>query len=150
MAAFAAVTLIGVAFGDMVSLFVGVGLSLISFNELRGGRMIRRFDAAGAVVLGWNQIALGGLIVAYALWSMAATLHSPALAQVGSTGDPDIDRTLSGLNSMVAYGVYGTIAVAGVVGPGLTALYYFSRARLVRSVVEQTQPWVLEAIKAAA
>jgi hypothetical protein len=36
----------------------------------------------------------------------------------------------------------------GVVAPGLTALYYFSRARLIRTVLAQTPPWVVDAMRA--
>jgi hypothetical protein len=150
MAVFAACTLVGAAFGDMVSLVLGVALGVITFNELRGGRLLKAFRPGGAKLLGWNQLALGVVVVAYASWSMVATLRSPALAQVGSTGDPDMDRTLAGLQGVLAYGVYGTIAVIGAVVPALTAWYYFSRGRLIRAMVAQTSPWVLEAIRAAA
>jgi hypothetical protein len=147
MAVFAAGTLAAAAFGDMVSLALGIGLSVITYNELRGARLLRQFRPGGAKLLGYNQLALGVLIVAYAGWSMGATLRSPALASVGSTGDPDMDRMISGLTGVIAYGVYGTIAVLGVIVPGLTAWYYFSRGRLVRAMVERTPAWVIETMR---
>ena len=148
MAVFAAGTLVGAAFGDMVSLVLGVGLSLITYNELRGARLLRQLRPGGARVLGYNQLALGVLIVAYAGWSLVTTLRSPALASVGSTGDPEMDQMISGLTGVIAYGVYGTIGVLGAIVPGLTSWYYFSRGRLVRAMIGQTPAWVVETIRA--
>lgn len=151
MAVFAGFTLIGVAFGSMTSLVVGIALAAIAWNELRGGAMLKRLDARGARRLGFNQLTLGVLIVAYAAWSLHRALATPALASIGgSTGDPDIDALVTDLASTVAYGLYGTIAAAGVIVPGLTAWYYFSRGRVVREMRRRTPQWVIETLRAAA
>lgn len=151
MAFFALVTLMPVLFGDFVSLVLGIGLSVVAFNELRGAAMLKRLDANGAKLLGWNQIGLGGLIVLYALWSLVGAMRAPALAAAGgSTGDPGMDQMLSRLTTTLNYTVYGTMAALGVVAPGLTAWYYFTRGRLVREVVAQTPGWVIDAMRATA
>jgi hypothetical protein len=151
LAFFAFVTLLGALFGDITSLIMGLALVALAFNELRGGKMIARFDPRGARVLGINQLVLGAVIVAYAAWSFHAAMKNPALAQLGgTTGDPDIDATVQSISDLAAYGLYGTLAVVGFIGCGLTALYYFTRAGVVRSVVAETPAWVLDTIRAAA
>src|SRR5512145_3111917 len=67
---FAVITLLSALFGDLAALLMGIGLSITSYNEIRGGMMLRRLDADGAIRLLYNQIALGVLIVAYSAWSL--------------------------------------------------------------------------------
>lgn len=152
LAIFAVITLIGAAFGDVTSLVMGAALGGLAFNELRGGRMIARFDAKGASVLGGNQLMLGAAIVAYSGWSLYSATKDPALARLagGSTGDADVDATVQSIANFATYGLYGTLAVGGVVGCGLTALYYYTRARIVRQLIEETPTWVLDTMRAAA
>lgn len=150
MAAFAPLTLLGVLFGSTVALVLALALRVLAWNELAGGAMLRRFDPRGPRRLGFNQIALGALIVAYSAWSLAKALNNPTLASVGgSTGDPEMDAMIAGLSEMVAWGVYTTMAGAGVLIPGLTAWYYFSRGRLVRDLLARTPDWVVATLRAA-
>jgi hypothetical protein len=148
MAAFALVTALMVVFGDVTGLVLGVLLGAIAFNELRGAAMLRRFEARGARVLGWNQVGLGVLICAYSAWSLVSAINSPALAAMsGSTGDPDVDAMVGQITGLVTYGLYGTMFVVGVIVPGLTALYYFTRGRHVRAFVSRTPAWVVDAMR---
>lgn len=150
MALFAMMTLVGALFGDIAALVLGVGLSLIAYNELRGGAMLRRFEPAGAKRLALNQLALGVLLVGYASWSLFKQLQTPMLAAAGgSTGDAELDAMVEGIGGMVAYGLYGTIGIVGIIVPGLTAWYYFTRGRLVREMLERTPAWVIETLRAA-
>jgi hypothetical protein len=149
LAAFAGLTALGALFGDLVALALGGALGALAYNELRGSAMLRRLEPRGARILGYNQIALGALIVAYSAWSLVAALGSPALASLGgATGDPQTDAMLSSLTGMMTYGLYGTLGAVGLIVPGLTALYYFTRARVVRTVLAQTPPWVIDAMRA--
>ncbi len=150
MAIFAGITFLGVLFGDMTSLVVAASLVAVACNELRGGAMVRRFEPRGARVLGYNQFFLGAIIVGYAGWSILAVLRDPMLkAAGGSTGDPKIDQMVSELTTLVTYGLYGGMALVGIVAPALTAWYYFSRERLIRAMTEQTPAWVIETLRAA-
>lgn len=152
LAIFAVITMMGAVFGDVTSLVMGVALGALAFNELRGGKMIARYDAAGARVLGFNQLILGFVIVLYSGWSLYAASKTPMLSQLegGTTGDAQIDATVQSISDFATYGLYGTLAGAGFIGCGLTALYYFTRARIVRDVVAETPPWVLDTMRAAA
>jgi hypothetical protein len=68
----------------------------------------------------------------------------------GTTGDAKMDAMISRLNIALAWGIYGGVAVIGVVGPGLTAWYYFTRGKVVRAVLDQTPDWVIHTMRAAA
>lgn len=151
MAFFAAITLLGVLIDSLTSLIVSLALGAIAWNELRGGAMLRRLDPRGAARLGFNQIILGVLIVAYAAWSLSSALSTDALASFGgSTGDAQVDAMVADLSQTIAYALYASIALIGVLVPGLTAWYYFSRGPLVRTFIARTPPWVLEAMRASA
>jgi hypothetical protein len=153
MAAFAVMTLLFALTGDVAGLLTGTALGAIAFNELRGAGKIKRYDASGAMLLACNQVALGVLICAYSAWSMWSAMHNPQLQAAlnsvgGSTGDPQMDAMLSSMTNMVTYGVYGTMFVVGIIVPGLTALYYYSRGRHVREFVANTPSWVVDAMRA--
>jgi len=151
MAAFAGLTMLGVLFGSTESLVVSLALGAAAWNELRGGAMLRRLDPRGAARLGWNQVALGVLIVGYAAWSLATASPASTLeAMGGTTGDPAMDAMITDLTRTASVVLYGAVALAGTVVTGLMALYYFTRGRIVRRAVEQTQDWVVEAVRAAA
>lgn len=151
MVVFAGLTLLGALFGSVSAIIVGAVLGLVGWNELRGAGMLRRFDERGPRILGFNQIALGVLIVAYSAWSLWSGLRSPPLAALGgSTGDPEMDKLVSDLAPVVIISLYVTLGVVGVVVPGLTALYYFTRAKLIRNFQSHTPEWVIQAMRVAA
>lgn len=156
MAFFAVTTLMIGLFGDWLSLVCGVALGVIAYNEIRGAAGLKRFDPGAARLLAINQIGLGVLICGYSALSLVMAIRNPAIksamAQVGgSTGDPNMDATLAsvaGLADMAVYGLYGTLFVVGIIAPGLTALYYHSRGRLVKEFVASTPAWVIDAMRA--
>ncbi|HWB19611.1 MAG TPA: hypothetical protein VG711_04865 [Phycisphaerales bacterium] len=151
LAFFAVCTFLGVLFGDVVSLILGIALAVSAACELYGGSLLRRFNPVGAQWLGWNQIALAIMICVYAAWSLYASLHSPALAGLdGSTGDAHLDNLASQIKFIASWGVYGSLAFFGLLGPGLTAWYYFSRAKYVRELLAGTPDWVIQTLNAAA
>ena len=151
LAIFAGITMLGVIFGDLTALVLGVALGACAANELRGASMLRRLDRRAPATLGWNQVALGALIVVYAGWSLFRAIQTPALASVGgSTGDPHMDHIVTSLTTTVMYVFYSALAATGIIAPGLTALYYFTRARHIRRVLGETPVWVMDTLRAAA
>ncbi len=151
LAVFAMFTFLGVVFGSVSSLVLGVGLSVIAWNELRGAGLLRRLDMRGPRVLGFNQIALGAMIFLYAGWSLIHALSTSSLASVGgSTGDARVDAMITEMSFLISVSLYSSVAVLGVVVPGLTAWYYFSRARLLRDLRAHTPDWVVETLRIAA
>ena len=146
MLVFACISLALAFFSDWSAWAVGIGLLLVALNELRGSAMLRRADPAGSKVLGWNQLVLAALLVAYATWSLASALRQPPGASLQS-GDPQIDAMAAGITSAVTYGLYGTMAILGLLLPGLTSIYYFTRARIVRAFLADTPAWIVEIMR---
>lgn len=148
MVIFAAVTLMFAFLSDWSAWAIGIGLAVCGINELRGGALLRKMEARGASVLGWNQILLGAIIIAYALWSLKSAIGNPALKSITQgTGDPQIDAIASQLTTAVTWALYGSMAVVGLVVPGLTAIYYFTRGPLVTRFRRETPEWVVEVIR---
>ena len=52
---------------SMTVLTVGLGLAIVAWNELRGRKMLLRFDPRGPRLLGRNQLGLMALLVGYGL-----------------------------------------------------------------------------------
>jgi hypothetical protein len=157
LAIFAGLTLVGAAFGGWSEIVAGVVLGAFAANEFRGAAMLRRIDPRGARVLGINQLALAAAVVLYAAWSLwsalsgpsplAAATQDPALAGAlggGALGD------LEGLSRTISTAVYAVLALAGLLGPGLTALYYFTRAGVIHEALRDTPDWALRTLRAAA
>ena len=150
MVIFGGLTMACFVFGGLSSIVIGGVLVAIGANELRGGALVRRFDPRGARVLGWNQIVLGVLIVAYAGWKLLNTTKgSPLDAHGGSTGYASIDDMIVTMSSTITVALYVIVAGVGIVVPGLTSLYYFSRGRTIREYVERTPPWIVETLRTA-
>lgn len=147
MAVFAVLTLMGAAIGfSAAGVALGLGLGAVAAVELRGRSMLLKFNPRGAALLGYNQIALGVLLLGYAAWSLYEGLAGPVSAQL-RTGDPDTDAMVGDLARTFTVLIYGSLALFAVVAPGLTALYYFSRAGHIRRFVADTPEWVVQVLK---
>lgn len=163
MAVFAGLSLLFAFLSDWTAWAVGIGLAVIAWNELRGAGMLRRIEPRGARVLGWNQVALGFLIVAYAGWSLYSAARGNGVSALlsagagggsggmaGMIGDPQMEQMVRELTTTLTYVVYGSVAVVGVIVPGLTAIYYFTREAIVRRMIGGTPAWAIDALRAAA
>jgi hypothetical protein len=135
-----------------VGLAVTAGIAFVAYNEFRGRKRLLSFDPSGAQLLGWNQAGFLAMIIAYCLWSMftntSASITLPPelqsadmealLAQSGGIGDL-LDPGF--INKLVVYFYSGVIALSTLFQGG-TALYYFSRRRLVEEYNAETPEWV--------
>ena len=129
------------------------GIAFVAFNEFRGRKRLLNFEPSGATLLGWNQLGLLTMIVAYCAWMMqgsASFLDTSALtAELKSVNELDsgLAEMVAGYQPMIEQAVRGFYL--GVIGlsvlfQGGTALYYFSRRRLVEDFVAETPEWVRE------
>ncbi|MEZ6190535.1 MAG: hypothetical protein R3C45_04510 [Phycisphaerales bacterium] len=138
---------------SLSGLFVTIGLGVVAYNEFKGRAMLRLLDAKGARHLGYNQIALGGVIVVYCVWSLLAALFGPdAYAEVIAE-NPELGQVLGSTGELyrfIAAAVYGGAILLTVPYQALMAWYYFSRARHITNYVEQTPAWVTEFQRSAA
>ena len=137
---FAAITLV---FGltSPVAMILGIGMAIVARTEFRGLALLKRFDAGGPRLLAKNQLGFMALIVGYCCWSIYGTLYGPGpdlagLDQIlGDTGDLITDLIVI---------VYLSVIAATVVFQGLTARYYWTRARLVEEYLRDTPAWVVQ------
>ena len=144
---FAAITIL-FGFFSLSAMVLGIGMALVTWNEYRGRAMVRRFDPAGPLLLGRNQLGLMGLIIAYALWSMyqASTHPDPGLAQMDAIMGGDVSGLVADLTVLVYLAVIGITAIF----QGLLSRYYFKRIEMIKAYVRDTPAWVLDLQRAAA
>lgn len=151
--AFSALSLLFVAvsaaFGefDWAAVLLGIGLGVISWNELRGRKLLQQFDPRAPAALGWNQLALLGSIVAYAGWMLGVGLLGANPYQEMMQSEPMAAQTLGnidGLYKMLQLAVYGGLIVGTIIFQGLNAFYYFTRAGVLRGYLAETPAWVLQ------
>lgn len=152
LAVFAFLTLLFGLF-SLTSLLLGVGLGIVAYIELRGSRELRRFDETAPRRLGFNQIALGAMIVVYCAWGIWLAVAGPGpydsyLAQGGDTAD--MIAPIDSLNRSITSAFYTLLICVSVVAQGCTSLYYFTRRRHIVAYVSKTPAWVIEALRVAA
>ncbi len=137
-------------FLDITTVFITVGLSVIAYNEFRGRKGLLRFDPSSPTMLGWNQVGLMAMIVAYCVWMLITGLTSsgPFAAEVAT--NPELRDALASFRQFdhlykdLVIAVYGTVIVLTAIFQGLNALYYFTRRELVEAYVQETPEWVLD------
>jgi hypothetical protein len=152
LAFFAFITLIGGLF-SFTSLLLGVGLGIVAYLELRGSKGLRRFDETAPLRLGFNQIALGAMIVVYCGWGIWLAVAGPGpydsyLAQGGDTAEM-IEPTAQ-LHTAMTSAFYALLICVSVVAQGCAALYHFTRRRHMIAYLRETPAWVVEALRAVA
>jgi len=134
-------------FFDLKGGCVGIGLALISIREFSGMRKLKQLDPAAPRHLGWNQVALCGLIALYCGWQIYNALTGPSQYAESIATTPELASTLKPIDemiTMVTLAVYGCILVIGVALQGLTAAYYFSRHRHLQAYIDKTPRWIIE------
>ena len=132
---------------DVVATVMAGGLGIVAWNEFRGRRLLCRFDLGGPRLLGWNQLALMALLMAYCAWSIHAGLTAPDPYAREIAAHPQIAPTLGTigrLKAILTVAIYGGLVAFSLVFQGLTALYYFTRGKLVRAYLSETPAWIVE------
>ncbi len=145
--------IVGLAFGgfDGVALLMAVGLGVLGWNELRGRRLLQARRLESSRVLGWNQVALMALIVAYAVWMLANAWFGPGPYEEAVQREPQLKSMLGdieNLHRILATALYGGLILGTLVFQGLNALYYFTRAKCLREYLAETPDWVVQLVRA--
>jgi len=143
------VVMISAALGevDLIGLLVSVALGVVTWNELRGRAMVRRFELHGPTVLGWNQIALMGVIFAYCIWMIVAALIGPSELEEEIAKHPELEGYFGDLGQLqrtLTIVVYGAVILGSAIFQGLNSAYYFRSVKTMREYVVQTPQWVIE------
>ncbi len=137
------------AFGefDWVALVMGVGLGAVAWNESRGRKMLLQFNTRAPFALGFNQLAMMVLIIAYAAWMMAVGLLGPNPYEEAMQREPMLKQMLGDIGDLyktLTVIVYGSLIAATVIFQGINSLYYFTRARILRAFLAETPAWVVQ------
>jgi hypothetical protein len=129
-------------------------LALVAWNEFRGRRRMLDFDPAGATILGWNQLALLAIVLAYCGWATYSGLYGATSLDAQMETNPDLRAAVGMLGNFgdlykqILLLTYGTVAALSIVFQGGNALYYFSRRPLVEDYVAATPAWVRDVQRA--
>ncbi|MBC7772898.1 MAG: hypothetical protein H7210_10415 [Pyrinomonadaceae bacterium] len=143
----AAITMLGILFGDWTSLVLGAALLTVAVREGKFGARLALFEPGMPRALAMNQLILGLVVVVYALVQVRTAMHVSA-----ASVDPQVDAIMADFGAMVksiTIGFYLCVAVGGAAGGGLMALYYSRRTRTLSRFLAETPPWVLQAMRAA-
>lgn len=153
--AFGGLTLLGALFGSLPALLLGLAMGFCGWNELRAAAQLQRLEPRAPRRLAINQLILCACLCAYCAWNVFHALTkapSSSLAGMPGGAGSGADEILADMDSMtrgISVIVYGSAIVICMLVQGLTALYYLSRARLLRDYVAATPAWVIEIQKAA-
>src|SRR5689334_7687058 len=77
---------------DLTSMIVGLAMGAVAVVEIRGAAQLRRLDTSAPRRLGFNQILLGMLLSAYALWQIYQYLHGPSALAAVTAADPKVGK----------------------------------------------------------
>jgi len=139
-------------------LVVVAGILVVGVREWKGYGKMRRAEAGAASYLGWNQVALVGVITFYCLFQMAsfspeevksAALSPEVRSQLAAMPGmaADIDRMIERWAPYAVYGFYSLVMLVSVLAQGMTAVYYFSRRKYVETFNRQTPEWVRQVFR---
>jgi hypothetical protein len=149
---FGALTLLfGLLSFSWVGLLLGIGMGIVTFVEFRGAQRLRQLDPDAAKTLGLNQLFFGGLLIAYALYSLWGVYHDQSALLNEIKGAPEMKNLMmdaQSLAQMIGLLVYGTLIAVGLFGQGGTALYYFSRRKYIDGYLRDTPAWIVDAQRA--
>lgn len=149
IALFAAISFVVGLPTDWQNLLMGVVMGYIAFEEFRGARLLKRLDLSAPHRLGRNQIVFAALLVLYAVVSLILDANGHGLtahlkAAMKEAGGSDI-AGFDALAETATHWIYGSLITIGVLGQGGTAVYYFSRERVLREYLSVTPQWIVDA-----
>jgi hypothetical protein len=150
IAIFAGFTLIGAIFSLWAAL-LGIGMAIVAYFEFQGAERLRKLDASVAKALAINQVALGVLLLTYAVYSLLTAGREMDEIKNQMASSPEVANfmmSVQGLTQLVTWLIYGTLAAVAIFGQGGTALFYLSRRRYIEEYARQTPQWIIQAQQA--
>ena len=130
---------------------VGIGMAIVAWVEFRGIERLRRLDPDATRSLALNQFFFGGVLLAYAVYSLWSIYHSPnqLFGGVMSSSDASmLGMDVQKMARLIGWTIYGTLALVAITVQGGTALFYLSRRKHIEAYVTQTPQWILDAQRA--
>ncbi len=139
--------IVGLGSFSLVGVLLGAGMSYVAYSEFMNASKLRKLDLESPKKLAINQVVLGSLLMAYAIY-MLLTSHADLsqysdLAEVGQMGAKMADD-LNRISTLVFRLVYFCLIAVAIFAQGGTALFYLSREKYLRIYLEHTPPWIIE------
>jgi hypothetical protein len=141
------------ALGNTPLLIFAVLLGAIGTRELTLRRRLLRFVPKTTRKLALNQLMLGALLSAYAVWMMIKSATSEGMIASKLSSDPmlqsapELSGALDGLaelERLAMVGIYLLMIVVAIVVQGGSALYYIIKGRALARFCARTPKWVLD------
>ena len=128
-------------------LLMGLALTAIAWNELRGAKRLRVLDPTGAQILGSNQLILALVIALYCAVKVAQAdaAPEPSLKEIEDAAGFPAELVVQ-LTQLI-YG--GTAVIVGVVQV-LLARYHFGAKGRIETFRRDTPGWILALLQGAA
>lgn len=156
LAIFAAISLVIALWGDVTSMVMTVALGVPAFIEFRGAAMFRQVEPRAPEMLGINQLALTGVILAYCGWNAYAAMALQPAATPVNSGSAEVDAMYADMTASMSKslgplvaGLYAVVGVLAAAGTLVNAWYYFSRKPILEKFIAETPEWVVETLRAA-
>jgi hypothetical protein len=131
-------------FIDISSFILGLALAPIAFFELRGASELKRLDPSAARRLGYNQIALGTVLALFAVWRIYHGFHGSTGLEEITRIKPSLGQPLEDFFRSITVAIYACLILVAIFAQGGAALYYFTRAKHIRTYLHQTPGWILQ------
>jgi hypothetical protein len=132
---------------DLPSLALGVIMLGVAFVERRASDKLKRLDVNATETLAWNQLALGGSLMIYAILRLYAVTHGPSEYAEIMAKEPELKQMLGSvedLTQMILLTVYLCLIAVAIFAQGGMALYYFTRGRALKDYLATTPGWIQE------
>jgi hypothetical protein len=131
---------------DPSGLLMGAGMGAVAFVELRAAARLRRLESGVTRTLGFNQLALAGILVVYAVWRLHAEMTGVSPYAAYKAADPQLGRMLQpieNLTHLIAMVLYGAMIAVALFAQGGLALFYFTRGKHIDAYLAKTPAWIL-------
>jgi hypothetical protein len=139
--------IVGLGTFSIVGTLLGAGMSYVAYAEFTEAAKLRKLDLDAPKKLAINQVVLGSLLMAYAIYSLLTShIDMSQYADLAGAGQMGA-KMADDLNQMtvLAYRlVYFSLIAIAIFAQGGTALFYLSRRKHLRGYLEQTPAWIVE------
>ena len=127
------------------TLLIALVMAAIAVVEIRGADKLQRLDLSAPRTLAINQLALGSLLILYALAKLYGELTGPGVYDAIAATDPQLSQMLQPVQKLthtIALAAYCALILVAIAAQGGLALFYFSRQKLLTTYLHQTPAWI--------
>ncbi len=138
--------------GSLPGMILGLALAGFGMRELGLARRMDRLDGSAPVWLAINQLMLGAVLIAYAVYKVATYDSADSMIAGSLASDPTIASSpelagtmdqLTQIEYLLSMGIAGVLVVVAFVVQGGTALYYITKRKRVNELRTHCPEWVL-------